>query len=183
MGKVKTDYMTPVERTLSKLKIKDLKRECVIRGLAPELVGTLGVPGLESWFVHHFENKIDTNLLNLYDDYVEGVLKANGKLDLVYPELRLGYVGEKDEEGNTIKRKRVPGHAKRKKKNRTKNSDGLFSGTKKALTFELTKQGLSKEEIVKKVAIQFPEAKPKSIGIWYNKAKRKLKSAKESDKG
>ena len=167
--------MTPVERALSKLTIKGLKRECVIRGLAPELVGTMGVPELQGWFIHHFDNPVNTNLLNEYDDYVEGVLKSTGNADLIYPELRLGYVGERDDEGNTIKRKRVPGHAKRKKKNRTKNSDGLFSGTKKALTFELTKQGLSKDEIIKKVVGQFPEAKPKSIGIWYNKAKKLVK--------
>lgn len=52
---------------------------------------------------------------------------------------------------------------------------GLWLELQKPKTFECFRMGLSKQEAEKTVLESFPDASPKSIGIWYNKAKRKSK--------
>ena len=163
---------------IARLKYKDLKRECVVRGMEFEKIINGTVPRLTNWLHNHFHNTIQHDLLDTFDDYQENLIReaveARGESPegIIHPSLRLGYIAEKDEEGKVIKRKRVRTLVKRRKKRRERTNDGIFQGTKKALTFELQQQGLSKKEIIKKVIEQFPDASEKSIGIWFNKSKK-----------
>lgn len=155
----------------SHMTLKDMKRNCVVRGMDFKEVVESTVPGLQNWLHHNQSNDIDSDLLNQYDDWLEDQLRARGKEDLIYPELRLGFIGERDDEGNTVKTKRVKG-IRKKKKRREKTTDGIFSGTKKALTFQLQQDGLTMPDTVEKVLETFPDANTKSIKIWYKKSRR-----------
>jgi len=158
---------------LEKMTIRDLKRGCIVRGCPFEEIVSQGVPFLEGWFVKNFLEDIDSTLLDEYDNWVEMVLRKRGLGDeYFHPMLRLGYIAEKDEEGNTKKAKRVKGIKKAKKAKKERTDDGIFKGTKKALTFQLQKEGKTKEETIELVRGNFEDVKEKSIGIWYNKARK-----------
>ena len=62
---------------------------------------------------------------------------------------------------------------KPKKPKREKDESGLWKGTKKSYTYELTNKGYTLERITRRVMKKFPEAKPKSIQQWYRAALRK----------
>jgi len=166
------------DKFIGNLKYKDIKRECVIRGMEFDKVIEGTIPKLVNWLRNHFPDTIHFELLDAFDTYQEElirqVMESRGEdfTVLLHPTLRLGYIAENDAEGNIIKRKRVRTIVKRKKKKRERTNDGIFKGTKKAFTFELQQKGLSKEEVIKKVMTQFPDASEKSIGIWYNKSRK-----------
>lgn len=176
---IKDDH--PADKHIVNMTLKDLKRECVIRGMHFELVISSDIPTITGWFRDHFWDKADHQRLDEFDDWFEKKLKAEkaeSKEDIspyFHPGLRLGYIAEKDEDGNTTKRKKVRTIGKKKKKKRERTEQGIFSGTKKAYTFELQKQGHDKGKVIEMVLEKFPDASEKSIGIWFNKAK-KLKS-------
>lgn len=150
---------------------KDLKRNVVVRGMPFDDVINGSFPSLQNWLWNNRTSEIIADLLDQYDDYMDEKLIAGGNEDLVHPQLRLGYIGERDDDGKVTKTKRVKGIKKiRKKKEKTK--DGIFTGTKKALTFELQQEGYTIEETKKEVLKQFPEASEKSIKIWYKKCAR-----------
>lgn len=157
---------------IQNMTFKDLRRACVVKGMPFDEVLQGTFPSLNKWFLQNYSNKVDTTLLDKYDDHVESILKAKKSPDtkfLTDPSLRLGYVGEEDEDGN-VKMKRIKGLPKRKKVKKEKTAQGIYKGTKKALTFELALKGVSKEKTIKEVLKTFPEAQEKSIGIWYNRA-------------
>jgi len=166
------------DKFIGNLKYKSLKRECVIRGMEFDRVLGGSIVELTNWLRNHFIDTIHYELLDSFDDYQENLIKeameAKGQdpNDVIHPQLRLGYIAERDEEGNVIKRKRVRTIVKKKKKRRERTEQGIFSGTKKALTFKLQKEGLTKQEVIEKVIEVFPDASEKSVGIWYNKAKK-----------
>lgn len=160
---------------LKDMNLKTLKRNCIARGMDFEAVVKSSIPQLESWYLRHSFNDVDHERLDNYDRWIEAYLmnsrqiSPEGKLAaLFHPQLRMGYFGEDDEEGKPRLR-RIKGITK-KKKRRNKTEDGIYSGTKKALTFECAKEGLDKKSTIAKVLAAFPDAKEKSIGIWYNKA-------------
>jgi len=170
--------ISDADKFIGTLKFKHIKRECVIRGMEFENVINSGIPELSNWLRKHFIDTISYELLDAFDDWQEAqIIEAmEGKEDsndaVLHPSLRLGYIAERDEEGNVTKKKRARTIIKRKKKKRERTQDGLFQGTKKAFTFELQQQGLTKEEVINKVLEQFPDASEKSIGIWFNKSKK-----------
>lgn len=176
MGKKiqKDDFTTPAQRELGNLTVKGLKRACIIRGLDFHDAINFDCNRLQSWFIHHYYDDIDNSNLDKFDEYMEDELRDIGQEELIHPQLRLGYVGERDEEGNVTKTKKIKGLKRIMKKRKEKNTLGIFSGTKKALTFELALKGVSKESTIKQVMKVFPEAKEKSINIWYNSAKKKF---------
>ena len=57
-----------------------------------------------------------------------------------------------------------------KKPKKEKNELGLWKGTKKAYTFELTLKGYDLERVTRRVLKHFPEANEKSIKQWYKAA-------------
>lgn len=172
------------DKFIGKLKYKDLKRECVIRAMDFDKVISGTVPSLSNWLRNHFIDTIHYELLNDFDNYRENLIRetmeARGEDPgvMLHPTLRLGYIAEKDEDGNIIKRKRVKTIVRRRKKKRERTEDGIFKGTKKAFTFELQQSGLPKDEVINKVMAQFPDASEKSISIWYNKSRKIHKNVK-----
>ena len=170
--------LTDVDKWLGNMKLKDLKRECVVRGLEFQKVIELSIPELSSWLRANFDTPTDHSLLDKFDDWQEveiiEAMREKGEEPgyFVHPSLRLGYVGEKDDEGIIIKRKRVKTIIPRKKKKRERTEQGIFTGTKKAYTFQLQSEGYDKKDVIQMVKDKFPEAVDKSIGIWFNKAKK-----------
>lgn len=180
--KVKTDAGYRSAGFFNNLDIKGFKRECVIRGMDFDQVINADIPTMYTYIVENFNNEKDTSLLDKYDDYVDKLLRLHGSDELVHPSLRLGFIGERDEEtGLVTKMKRIAGMSKNKvrKKRASKTAYGVVGGTAKALTFELFGQGKSKQECIQIVGEKFPKASDKSVGIWWNKAKRKAKERKE----
>lgn len=170
--------LTSADKWLQKLTLKDLKRECVVRGLDFEKVVDYTIPDLSNWFRGNYMVATNHDLLDAFDDWNEKqiiescVRKGIEYVDFIHPNLRLGYIAETDEEGVVTKKHRVKVLVAKKKKKRERTIEGLFSGTKKAYTFKLQKEGLTKTEVVAKVLELFPEASPKSVGIWFNKSRK-----------
>lgn len=166
------------DKYMSNLKFKDLKRECVIRGMEFEAVVSQGVIHLSNWLRTNFMVVPKHELLNAFDEWQEEQIriamraKSQNPEEIIHSSLRLGYIAETDEDGNVTKRKRVKTVIRKRKKKRDRTSDGIFQGTKKAFTFTLQQQGFSKEEVIKKVKEQYPEASEKSVGIWFNKSRK-----------
>jgi len=169
---IKQRYLDDVRITtvFKKLKLKDLQRECVMRGLSFKEVGISSIPNLHSFLIKNWETPVDRSLIDQYDEWVDNELKELGRDDLIHPALNLGSTQD-NETGETIK-KRIRQVKPQKKAKKQRTSDGIFAGTKKAYTFELAKQGIEKKEAIKMVVEKFPEAKEKSVSIWYNKAKK-----------
>lgn len=166
------------DKFIGKLKYRDLKRECVIRGMEFDKILHGDIPKLTNWLRNHFRDTTQHELLDNFDDYQDELVKKSMEKKgedpgiLLHPSLRLGYIAERDEEGNVIKRKRVRTIMKKKKKRRERTADGIFQGTKKALTYQLQQEGKGKAEVIEIVKGQFPEASEKSIGIWFNKSRK-----------
>jgi len=166
------------DKFISYLKYKDMKRECVVRGMEFDKVLKGGIPQLTNWLRNHFIDTIQLDLLEVFDDYQENLIREAVKTkgedpdNVIHPALRLGFIAERDEDGVVTKRKRARMIVKRKKNRRERTGDGIFQGTKKALTFQLQQQGLEKAEVINKVMEQFLDASPKSIGIWFNKSRK-----------
>lgn len=155
---------------LCDLNYKDLKKECIIRGLDFEQTTFASFPFLSGWLLENQFIESDLNNLIKYDKWVEEGLIEAGKDYLVHKSLRLSYLSEDqiEEKTNKIKNKKFP----IKKEKRVKNELGLYTGTKKAYTYELAKKGKKINLIIKRVMKRFPDAKEKSIKIWFNRANK-----------
>ena len=168
----------PADGHFRNMKFKDLKRECVIRGMPFEEVVKADVSKLYVFFREHYYDDVRHTLLDEFDDWQEekirGAMEIRGEdAELfIHPSLRLGYIAEKDEDGNVIKKKRAKLLHKKIHRKRERTPDNIFKGTKKAYTFELQQQGKSKADVIKMVMEKFPDASDKSISIWYNKSKK-----------
>jgi len=156
------------------LTYKDLKKECVARGMPFIEVTGASFPTLTNWLLTYVLRPKDDNLIVQYDNYIENILRERGAHELIHKSLRLSYLGDDlDEKGEIIKKEpKVP---REKKAPREKTESGLFQGTKKAYTEKLFNMGKTLEQTVTKVCRKFPEAKEKSIKIWYNKFKKAKK--------
>lgn len=157
---------------------KDIKRKAIVLGM-PFPDATQADVGRLLSFIEKTNNEPDTSLIDKYDDYIDEQLAAAGygKDDpMRNSRLRLGYIGETTESGE-IRRKRVRGIKKQKERKQPRERDGfnLYKGTKKSYVFELTQKGYEVDRIVRRVTKKFPEAKEKSIKLWYTAAKRKMK--------
>lgn len=164
------------ESFFNNLDIKGFKREAVIRGMPFDDVLEADVPAMYAYIVNHFNDEKHLELLDQFDDYVEEILRSRMRDDLIHPSLRLGFIGERDfDTGMVTKVKRIAGMAKEKKrKSRApKNVYGVVGGTAKAMTFDLYYKGKDKPETIKLVLEKFPNTSDKSVGIWWNKVKRK----------
>lgn len=153
----------------SNLTYKDLKKECIMRGMPFLDVLQGDFPRLTHWLLQNSYKPIDEALLDTFDDYQDKILEANGKQELIHHSLRLGYLGERDDSEPVIKKEKV---TKEKRAPREKTEGGLFKGTKKAYTYELQAKGKTIEETLIKVKRKFPDAVDKSIKIWFNKSKK-----------
>lgn len=154
---------------------RDLKREAIIRGMPfPDIMGA-SITDLMR-FIDNSEEKPDLSLIDGFDDWADKQLEQLGYekgKSLRSPQLRLGFIGEKDEEGNIKSKKRIKGVEKPKKPKRERDTNGLYKGTKKSYTYELAQKGFSIERITRRVKKKFPDASDKSITIWYRNALKK----------
>jgi hypothetical protein len=164
-------------RELSNMKHRDLQRACIVRGMPSQDMVESDHHKLVSWFIENYDNTQSEELLINHDGWVEEQLIARGykKGDvLLSPALRFSYVGniEEIEKPKIIKphnEKEKPPN-ERKEKSTVDASTGIRTGTKKALTYQLTISGLSIGEVIKGVKNKFPEAEDKSIKIWFKRA-------------
>jgi len=164
-------------RELSNMKHRDLQRACIVRGMPSQDMVESDHHKLVSWFIENYDNTQSEELLINHDGWVEEQLIARGykKGDvLLSPALRFSYVGniEEIEKPKIIKphnEKEKPPN-ERKEKSTVDVNTGIRTGTKKALTYQLTISGLSIGEVIKGVKNKFPEAEDKSIKIWFKRA-------------
>lgn len=149
-------------------RFRDLQRACIIRGMPPEELVNQDIYGLHRYIQDHKNDDVDIDLLEDFDEWREKLLEEKyGKGE---PFVRLGYIGKVDEEGKPVMVYQAK--PKKPKKHIEKDAEmgGLWKGTKKHLTMQCKKDGLSLEKTVSKVIAQFPEAKESSIKIWYKRA-------------
>lgn len=147
---------------------RELKREAVMRGMPFPDVVEGDVYRLMSYIDNSIE-KPKPELIDLFDDWVDNQLEIAGYpkgCSVRSPRLRLGFLGEEDEVGKRVA-KRVKGIPRPKKEKRVKDTNGLYSGTKKSFTYELTKRGFSLDRVIRRVLKKFPDASEKSINIWF----------------
>lgn len=152
------------------LTYKDLKTECVARGMPFDEVIGATFPYLTNWLLDNVLRPTDDKLVEDFDLHVEKILKARGSDYLVHNSLRLSYLKERDEDGVIIKKE--PKAPREKKAPRERTETGLFKGTKKAYVQELYMKGKTLEQTMVKVCRKFPDAKEKSVKIWFNKFKK-----------
>lgn len=170
----------PEEKAIQGLKYTDLKRQCLIRGMPFEEAVKGDFHSLSTFFRKNFDEVPNPELLNKYDEWFKKLMEEKYGADskevrvLTHPQSRMGFIAQKDEEGNVIKKKRVRGISSKKKRKKRKrnNKFGIFSGTKKELTYRCEAEGKSLAETTKEVLDTFPEAKENSIKIWYRRAKK-----------
>lgn len=165
---------------LAEMRHKDLQKNCVVRGMEPKEVVESSDPQLASWFLSNFMVTPNQELLGVFDNFVEHELRNRGYKDndlLLDPSLRLGFIPDDDElevinkKNNTIKKleEKTNDTKPPKEKRVFDKAIGVFSGTKKALTFKLADEGKDINETINGVMSIFPEAQEKSIRIWYRK--------------
>ncbi len=148
-------------------RYRDLQRACIIRGMPPEDLVKGDIYILHRFIQDHKDDEVDLNLLEDFDEWREKKLDEMGKKG--EPFVRLGYIGKVDEEGNPLMV--FQPKPKKPKKHIEKDSamGGLWKGTKKHLTVQCKKDGLSLDKTISKVMEAFPDAKESSIKIWYKR--------------
>lgn len=162
----------------AKLNYKDLKKECIVRGMEFEKVINSDFPNLTSWLIKNIQSEKDPLLLEKYDDYIDDKLRDGGNEYLIHPSLRLGYVssGNDDRETPKVKSKTQVKEKEEIKKPRKKDKRGIIKNTKKSLTGRLQGKGYPVSKVIKRVKRRFPDANEKSIKIWYRKFERSQES-------
>jgi len=169
---------TMASNEMPRMRLIDLQRHCLIRGIAFEDLVNKTVLQMQSWLNKNWEVKTNPSLLDKFDQWREDYLKSKGMED--EPFIRLGYIASRDEETGEITKTLRPRKIKKNKIRREKDSKrGIYKGTKKALTYDCFDKGYSREKTVEVVIKAFPDAKDKSIKIWYKNAQNAVKSKKK----
>lgn len=150
-----------------------------MRGMPFEDIGKSSIPNLQSWYLKNYDLPVDYRLLEEFDLWCEKLLRERGADDtMISPIFRLSSVGARNAEGEITKRKRIRSMVAKPKRKKERTTEGLFKGTKKAFTYELAQKDLPKAEVMAMVKEKYPDAKEKSIGIWYNRARKAKRNAK-----
>lgn len=178
-------------RELKTMKRRDIQTACVIRGLSFENVSGFDQLQIIAWFQNNYERPQDHSLIVEYDAWVDKVLENRGYEKgkaIRHPIFNLGITGNLSgtETGRFDSKKpqvsNTPKHIEPKEKKAPKEKNeslgGLTKGTKKELTYLLTREGKSLEKVTEEVMKAFPEAQPKSIRIWVGRCKKDMKDAK-----
>jgi hypothetical protein len=147
---------------------KDIKKQCIMRGIGFEEVVNGDVLGLSNWLLKNQTNSVNESLIIEFDNWLDKKLLED-KLDyLVHPGLRLSHISTDD----SIIAIKVEKKLKTLKPKREKDKLGLYKGTKKQYTFDLQRKGKTVDQVITKVCRKFPEAKVKSIKIWFNRSRK-----------
>lgn len=158
---------------IGNLTYREAKRRAVILGMPFPDACSASFPQLIQ-FIIHTENKPDSSLINQYDEWVDKQLESLGydKSDPIRSyQLRLGFISE-DTVTKQKTKKKIKGIPQPKPK-KEKDGYGLWKGTKKSYTFELTNKDYSFDRVCRRVLKKFPDANKKSIQQWYRLALRK----------
>lgn len=165
-----------VERELKNMTYKDLKKEVVMRGMDFEEVIKGSYFNLASFFQKNYHTPQNPNFLTQFDLWLENTIKKGGKEihpAFLAPSLRLSYIAQReDDPSKSVVKVKSPLPSKPKAPQKEKTEGGIYKGTKKALTYQLQSEGVTKDKVIETVMGQFPDASIKSIGIWFNKAKK-----------
>lgn len=190
--KDKLDREKRAYNALVHMRRRDMLRECVLRGCKFELVVSLSTPQLAGWFTDHLDDGLDVKRLNEFDDFRKTSLLKSGvtedEINNVYlhPSLKFGEAGDsKDWNKESMEKstqpkievecKKEPDKPKEIRPKRERDGETkIFKGTKKHMTYELTKQGKSLEKIIKLVTKAFPEANESSINIWMRRCLKEM---------
>lgn len=164
-----------VSQGMENMTYKDMKRRAIALGMPfPEAL-IASFHELAYW-VRTSPNKPDSSLIDKYDLYMDKLLEERGyaKDDPMRSyQLNLGFISEENVDNQKkIVRKRIKGLEKPKKPKKERDGRGLWKGTKKSYTYELTDRGYDFERVVRRVLKKFPDAKEKSIQQWYRQALR-----------
>jgi len=180
-------------KAMAKMQYPDLKAACIMRGMDPMDVVESDHGGLSGFFIKHYEEKKNRELLEDFDIWMDAKLGEEGYED-DNPVRKHRQFSNLDEDENiqvktkSLKRADIP-LKKRVKKERNKH--GIFKGTKKDLTYSLTEQLYQKKgsdytpkelmkkysnKLVAKVLDKFPDAKEKSVKIWMKRALGEIQS-------
>lgn len=159
---------------MSRLRLPDLKRACILRGIPFARVPRSSVYDLQSWLFRNFNNRIDVTLLEQYDAWFDDHIES-GPVAL---SSRLAYFGE-DKDGN-IKQSRRDTMMLGVEK--TKEEIATFKprrGSMKSLVFSLIRDGRSTKDVIEEVQANYPNAKEGSIKSWCSKARKSVRAQKE----
>lgn len=158
---------------IGNLTYREAKRRAVILGMPFPDACSASFPQLIQ-FIIHTENKPDSSLIGQYDEWVDKQLESLGydKSDPIRSyQLRLGFISE-DTVTKQKTKKKIKGIPQPKPK-KEKDGYGLWKGTKKSYTFELTNKDYSFDRVCRRVLKKFPDANKKSIQQWYRLSLRK----------
>lgn len=174
-------------RELKTMKRRDIQTACVMRGLPFSDVSGFDQLQIIAWFQNNYERPQDASRIPEYDTWVDKELELRGYgkgKSIRNPIFNLGIRGnldgEKPKSGGV--KAPLPGTQpqslpKVAKPPREKNEVlGLSKGTKKEMTYLLTREGKTPEEVTAAVTKAFPEAQPKSIRIWMGRCKKDMKN-------
>ena len=182
-------------KELTMMVYRDIQAGCIMRGMDFDEVVQGDSPSLTSWFIKNHNNKMDRELLEDFDLWMDKQLKANGykKSDPFRKFKRFSII---DDDNNiqiktkSLSRARIP---KKKREKKAKNSFGVYAGTKKSLTYDLvaimyekkkvkyTAKEMHKKyapKIFDKVKAEFGDAKDKSVKMWMKRALDELDKEK-----
>lgn len=160
-------------RELQNMRHRDVQKACVLRGMPFEDVINFSHHKLVSWFMDNYDNSQSPNLINEYDTWMDVQLSLKGYMEgdsLRHPALKFGNPGN-IEDMEKLNKGPVPNKPPKinKPKSEMDPTLGVRKGTKKALTYQLTKDKKPIEEIITQVKEAFPEAEEKSIRIWHKR--------------
>lgn len=166
--------MSRADYDMTRMRYTDLKRACIARGMSFEDASNGSIPKLHSWFSQHYEDGQNLLLLEEYDSWFEALMIEKGyKKDdaILHNSLKMGFIAN-SENGNTKKPRLGNNGLAKKEKPKRERIEGtkVFKGTKKALTYQSQKEGVSIANTVAMVLEKFPDANEKSVRIWYKRS-------------
>jgi hypothetical protein len=180
---------------LGELKYKDLQSEVIQRGMLYEEVIHADHNSLSSYFIKAYDVPKNPKLLKEFEDRVDQALAEKGyKKDDPIRRFRKFTLDEQEPEVPIVK---IPKPPKEIKAPRVKDKQfNIYTGTKKQLTYELTKDLFDKlgkkyknnakelckkfsDKLLTRVLAKFPEAQDKSVKIWMARCMKALCEKKE----
>lgn len=179
-------YEDRAHRELAHMKHKDLQKACIMRGMASQDMVNANHHTLVSYFIKNYDRGEDINLLPLHDAWVEEQMVKRGYQkgkEFLHPALKFGISGDIDKVEKVKEVKpdaavKVP-NPKNKERAQMDEVTKVRKGTKKDLTYTLTREGKPQAEIIAKVMEVFPEAQEKSIKIWHKRAVKQMQAEKK----
>ena len=162
---------------------RDLQRKAVTLGMPFPDVPVSGVFDLIRYINRPDVPEPNPALVDEYDKWVLHQFDLSGIPEddpIRSSRLRLGFIGDADDEGKALKKKSILGKTKPKtnKPARERDEFNLIKGTKKSYTWELTMKGYDIERIIRRVLKKFSDANEKSIRLWNRACLREMKKKK-----